>query len=113
MESTWIEASSDVGIPAHDRSLLSEPRPVDDVLPPGHPYRRAIEETLANRQSSGPWSAHVPDAGPDRAGEGKAPSAREQIILTDAIEDMDRHRVAVMLVDPRRGPSGPPPVHAQ
>jgi signal transduction histidine kinase len=67
---------------------------VDTLLPPGHPYRTAIEDTLASRQSRAPLAALVPKTESDGSGN----DAQERLILTHAIEGRDGHLVGVMLV---------------
>ena len=86
--------------PTMRATLPSNPltRPVGDVLPPGHPYRKAVEETLTSRQSRGPLSAYVPNLEPNGASESETTTAPERLILTHAIEDVDHRLVAVLLV---------------
>ncbi len=72
-------------------------RPVDDVLPPGHPYRAMVEQTLATGQARGPLSARVPDL--RRDGLGPDPEVTtERLILTHLIEGPEGRLVGVMLV---------------
>ncbi len=68
-------------------------RPIDDVLPAGHPYREAVEQTLATRQTHGPISAFMPDDSQDApAGSG------ERLVMTHVISDVGDKIVGVMLV---------------
>ncbi len=86
--------------PAMRATLPPDPlaRRVDDLLPLGHPYRTAVEEATTSRQSRGPLSAHLPNLETDRAHDDGTPAARERLILTHVIEDVDRRLVGVMLV---------------
>jgi signal transduction histidine kinase len=86
--------------PAMRATLPPDPlaRRVGDLLPPGHPYRTAVEEATTNRQSRGPLSAYLPSLETDRADEDGTPTARERLILTHVIEGVDRRLVGVMLV---------------
>ncbi len=89
--------------PAMRRALPPESfgRPIDDVLPAGHPYRDLVQGTLAERQSRGPVSASVP-AGPAPAGGDapgrEAPAGPERLVMAHAIKDLDQQLVGVMLV---------------
>ncbi len=86
--------------PAMRATLPPDPltRPVDDSLPIGHPYRQAVEETLASHQSWGPVSAQVPSLEPNGASEGPTSTTRERLVLTHLIEGVDCHIVGVMLI---------------
>ena len=103
--------------PAMRRSLPPESfgRPIDDVLPPGHPYRDLVQATLAERQSRGPVSASVTDLAstarplevtaelgqPDAIATGTevvASPGRERLVMAHAIKDLDQQLVGVMLV---------------
>lgn len=86
--------------PAMRATLPPDPlaRRADDLLPLGHPYRTAVEEATTSRQSGGPVSAHLPGMETDRANERGTPTARERLILTHVIEDVDRRLVGVLLV---------------
>jgi signal transduction histidine kinase len=86
--------------PAMRATLPPDPvaRPVDDLFPPEHPYRRAVEEATASRQSRGPASVRLPGMDTDRGTEDGPLAARERLIQTHVIEDLDRRLVAVMLV---------------
>jgi signal transduction histidine kinase len=68
-------------------------RPIDDVLPAGHPYRQAVEETLASRQAYGPVSAIVEQAATD-----DSPTTGERLVMTHVISDVGDRIVGVMLV---------------
>ena len=70
---------------------------VHDLLPAGHPYRRAVEKTLASRLARGPVSAQVPCLEPN-GGKTRTLGAQERLILTHVIDDGDHRLVAVMLV---------------
>ncbi len=83
--------------PAMRTALPEEPfgRPVDDVLPYGHPYRSIVQETLLNRESRGPVAAIL--GAPE--GKGETPGVRnERLMMTHAIEDLHGRLVGVMLV---------------
>ena len=92
-------------------------RPVDDVLPEGHPYRTLVQTTIRERQSSGPVSTVAPGQSP--AGDGPAVTAAspgadssgnadaaasavsdddERLVMAHAIKDREQHLVGVMLV---------------
>jgi signal transduction histidine kinase len=73
-------------------------RKVDDLLPAGHPYRIAVEETTTSRQSRGPLPARLPSLEMDRSDERGTPTVRERLIMTHVIEDVSRGLVGVMLV---------------
>jgi signal transduction histidine kinase len=85
--------------PAMRAMLPADPltRPVDDLLPATHPYRQAIAQTLATRQSCGPLSAVVslPEG---REVEQASHDGGERLIMTNAIKDVDDHLLGVMLV---------------
>lgn len=68
-------------------------RPIDDVLPPEHPYRQVVRDTLANRQSSGPIPAAMPEAGGDGA-----PDGEQRLVMAHAIKDVGGRLVGAMLV---------------
>ena len=68
-------------------------RPIDDMLPPGHPYRQVVEETLASQQSRGPIPATMPEAG----GDGTTGSG-QRLVMAHAIKDVGDRLVGVMLV---------------
>ncbi len=94
-------------------------RPLDDILPAGHPWRTLLKETISSRRSCGPVSmpmslfsadpASDPDAeAPDLSWPGKAPAGRrpsseergdgDRLVVTHAIKDLDDHLVGVMMV---------------
>lgn len=79
--------------------LLPDPvtRHLEDVLPSGHPYRKAVEDTLASREPVGPVSTSVPVSGGRRTGNG-SDGSQERLFQTHAIDDLDGHLVGVMLV---------------
>ncbi len=68
-------------------------RPIDDMLPAGHPYRQVVEETLANRQSRGPVPATMPGDPADESAEGG-----QRLVMAHAIKDVGDRLVGVMLV---------------
>jgi signal transduction histidine kinase len=67
-------------------------RPIDDVLPAGHPYRGAVQQTLSTRQTQGPISAVIPDRSQDDAPGG------DRLVMTHVISDVGDRLVGVMLV---------------
>jgi signal transduction histidine kinase/HAMP domain-containing protein len=85
--------------PAMRAMLPADPiaRPIDDLLPASHPYRQAVEQTLATRQAYGPVSASVslPEG---REAEQASHAGGERLIITNAIKDVDQHLLGVMLV---------------
>jgi signal transduction histidine kinase len=90
--------------PAMRAMLPPEPftRPIDDVLPDGHPYRHAVQETLAKGQSHGPMSARIPASAMSTStattGKDEAVQGGERLIVTHAIKGLDDRLVGVMLV---------------
>lgn len=89
--------------PAMRRALPPESfgRPIDDVLPAGHPYRDLVQGTLTERQSRGPVSAAVPVGPAPAGGESpglEAPAGPERLVMAHAIKDLDQQLVGVMLV---------------
>jgi signal transduction histidine kinase len=68
-------------------------RPIDDVLPAGHPYRQAVEETLRSHQASGPTSAMIAQPSID-----DGPTSGERLVMTHVISDVGDRIVGVMLV---------------
>ena len=81
--------------PAMRTTLPPDPfgRPVDDMLPAGHPYRKVVEETLADRQSRGPVPASMPGDPGD-----ESPESGQRLVMAHAIKDVGDRLVAVMLV---------------
>jgi signal transduction histidine kinase len=73
-------------------------RPVRELFPATHPYRKAVEEAAATRQSRGPISAYLPSLATDRVDEHGLPAPRERLILTHVIDSLDHRLAAVMLV---------------
>lgn len=79
-------------------------RPIDDVLPLGHPYRDLVQSTLRERQSSGPVQvtpSSAGDGGPAGAEAGPpagGETAGERLAMAHAIKDRDQRLVGVMLV---------------
>ena len=71
---------------------------VSELLPPGHPYRNLIEETLRSGQSCGPLSATVPRRAGAESGSIGSAAAGERLILTNVITDRDSRPVGIMLV---------------
>jgi signal transduction histidine kinase len=90
--------------PAMRAMLPPEPftRPIDDVLPDGHPYRHAVQETLAKGQSHGPMSARIPATAMSTStaatSKDEAVQGGERLIVTHAIKGLDDRLVGVMLV---------------
>jgi len=85
------------------RAILPGPpdpvaRSVRDLFSAGHPYRKAVEEAAATRQSHGPISAYLPSLATDRVDENGLPAPRERLILTHVIDNLDHRLAAVMLV---------------
>jgi signal transduction histidine kinase len=80
--------------------FLTEPlsRSVRDLYAPEHPYRKAVEEATATKQSHGPVSAYLPTLTTDRVDENGLPAPRERLILTHVIDGLDHRPAAVMLV---------------
>jgi signal transduction histidine kinase len=71
---------------------------VRELFPATHPYRKAVEEAAATRQSRGPISAYLPSLATDRVDEHGLPAPRERLILTHVIDSLDHRLAAVMLV---------------
>ncbi len=81
--------------PAMRATLPGDPlaRPLDDLLPADHPYRRLVQETLASHESRGPVSSALPgEDGKERE------QAGERLILTHAISGGGDRLVGVMLI---------------
>jgi signal transduction histidine kinase len=57
---------------------------IDQLLPPGHAYRTAVENSLAGRGPADPATVQLPDG--------------ERLILTHIVEDPHRRPMGVMLV---------------
>ncbi len=68
-------------------------RPIDDVLPADHPYRRVVQDTLATRQSCGPIPASMPGDAAENPAEGG-----QRLVMAHAIKDVGDRLVGVMLV---------------
>lgn len=64
-------------------------RPVDDLFPPEHPYRRIVERALAERQTQGPLATRLP--GHDNA-------EAERWIVAHILSDPERGCVGAILV---------------
>ena len=81
--------------PSMRKALPEDPfgRPVDDLLPPGHPYREVVRSAIDEKQSRGPVSVSVPPR--DGA---ESETASERLLMAHAIRDRDQHLVGVMLV---------------
>jgi signal transduction histidine kinase len=71
---------------------------VHALFPSGHPYRKAVEESMSSRQPRGPLSAYLPSLKTDRVDENGLPAPRERLILTHVIDNLDHRLAAVMLV---------------
>jgi signal transduction histidine kinase len=71
---------------------------VHALFPSGHPYRKAVEESMSSRQPRGPLSAYLPSLTTDRVDENGLPAPRERLILTHVIDNLDHRLAAVMLV---------------
>ena len=76
----------------------STARTVDELLPPGHPYRSLVEETLRSGHSCGPLSATVPRREAAESGSAGSSAAGERLVLTNVITDRDGRPVGIMLV---------------
>jgi signal transduction histidine kinase len=71
--------------PAMRTALGDRNATIDQMLPPGHPYRVAVNTALERRESLAPSTVQVPDAG-------------QRLLLTHVVEDADGGIVGVMLV---------------
>ena len=92
------------------RSCLAGPpdpvtRSVRDLFAAAHPYRKAVEEAAATRQSHGPIAAYLPSLATDRVDENGLPAPRERLILTHVI---DERRSPARRRDARRAQPGLP-----
>ncbi|MDE3153986.1 MAG: HAMP domain-containing protein [Acidobacteriota bacterium] len=65
-------------------------RPLADLLPASHPYRRLVEDTLRDRRSRGPVSVNLE---PEEGGAGG-----ERLVLCEAVEDAARGFTGAMLL---------------
>jgi signal transduction histidine kinase len=68
-------------------------RPIDDLLPETHPYRRLVERSLGSGQGSGPESWTTGDGSG-----GESEERGERLVMTYAIAGLDGALVGVMLV---------------
>jgi signal transduction histidine kinase len=92
--------------PAMRAALPPEPvgRPIDDVLPAGHPYRELVETAIREKQSSGPVQAPaIRPQGDSGAPESEPPAAdgsegTERLAMAHAIKDSDQRLVGAMLI---------------
>jgi signal transduction histidine kinase len=91
--------------PAMRAALPADPvgRPIDDVLPAGHPYRELVETALREKQSSGPVQAPAIRPQAENAAEAEAPPAdsadgTERLAMAHAIKDSDQRLVGAMLI---------------
>lgn len=83
--------------PSMRATLPDEPfgRPLDDLLPAGHPYRDLVQRAIDERESHGPISADIPlRQASGSGGEG----AVERLLMAHAITDRRRALLGVMLV---------------
>jgi signal transduction histidine kinase len=76
----------------------SSARTLSELLPPDHPYRKLVEQTLRSGQSCGPLSATVPRRAAAESGSAGSPAAGERLILTNVITGRDGRPVGIMLV---------------
>jgi signal transduction histidine kinase len=58
---------------------------IEDLLPAGHPYRVAVEDALAGRETSPPRTVDVPGAG-------------QRLVLTDLVRDASHQTLGVLLI---------------
>ncbi len=88
--------------PAMRAALPGDPvgRPIDDVLPAGHPYRELVQTTLREKQSSGPVQAPAirPDGPRGDLDADEASDGAERLAMAHAIKDSDQRLVGAMLV---------------
>jgi signal transduction histidine kinase len=90
--------------PAMRAALPPDPvgRPIDDVLPAGHPYRELVETTLREKQASGPVQAPAirlnADAAQADADGGDGSEGAERLAMAHAIKDSDQRLVGAMLI---------------
>ena len=71
--------------PAMRTALGDRNATIDQLLPPGHPYRVAVNTALERRESLAPSTVQVPDAG-------------QRLLLTHVVEDADGGIIGVMIV---------------
>jgi signal transduction histidine kinase/HAMP domain-containing protein len=64
-------------------------RPVDDLFPPPHPYRRVVERTLSERQTQGPLATRVADLENQEV---------ERWVVAHIISDPERGCIGAILV---------------
>ena len=76
--------------PAMRRALSAESGAVDQLLPEGHPYRQALDASLATGQPQGPSADQLPGGG-------------ERLILTHVIRDPEERPLGVMIVSRNLG----------
>ncbi|HVW03455.1 MAG TPA: ATP-binding protein [Vicinamibacterales bacterium] len=71
--------------PAMQPVLNAESGPLDQLLPPDHPYRVAVESALSTRASPQPANVQVPGGG-------------QRLVVAHPVEDADGDLLGVMLV---------------
>lgn len=71
---------------------------IDVLWPDHHPYRRLVEESLANRRSHGPLVVRVPDPAIGKGASESAAGTSEQFVRADVIGDERGGAFAVMVV---------------
>ncbi|HYN06917.1 MAG TPA: ATP-binding protein [Vicinamibacterales bacterium] len=76
--------------PAMRRAFSAESGAVDQLLPEGHPYRKALDASLATGQPQGPSAGELPGGG-------------ERLILTHLIRDPEERLLGVMIVSRNLG----------
>jgi len=86
--------------PAMRAALPPDPvgRPLDELLPAGHPYRRLVEETLEHRQARGPRSVTMTPGVEPEGGAGGDVEPVEWVAVSQFIDDREHRPVGVMVL---------------
>jgi signal transduction histidine kinase len=71
--------------PAMRAAFAADGTTIGDLLPPGHPYRAVVEETLAGRDDGDPRTVKLPDGG-------------ERLVLTHRVAGAAQEPLGVMLL---------------
>lgn len=73
-------------------------RPIDDLLPAEHPYRRLVQETIATKESRGPMPVARDWAWDEASASLPGRRGSEELVMTHAIKDVGGRLVGAMLV---------------
>jgi signal transduction histidine kinase len=71
-------------------------RPIDDLLPEGHPYRDIVHRVMAGEDMAGPVTAVVP--GPPSGADGEDAAGGERVAMAHAVQDRQGRLACVLLL---------------